>query len=401
MGMSTLSAATSAFTVSMLSAGGQSMRMTSKASRLGCSAWRSLTSRPIGRVSRRTSAAVRSWLAGSSMKSPSATGTSAAASSDSPSSTSQAPRSTFALSMPLPMVALPCGSRSMSSTRRLVAAREAARLTAVVVLPTPPFWFAMAMTRFMGRQCTSPPPRGRWMRLRPAPLGAQATRGLRPVEPLARHLVRHRVRGAILAPRALEDLRQPRRNALNIGDDLLLGGAAVVLACDADDAAGIDHVVRGIEDAGRLQRLAILALRQLVVRGPGDDARAQPRDRLRGQHRAQRTRGEHVDLLGEHLLDRHGPGAELLAHPLHRRRAHVGDAQLRARPRQQAAQVVAHATHALNGDGETLQILPAEPEADRGLDTQVDPESGLGPRIHSRPARLAPEARDVARRARH
>src|SRR6202790_3170409 len=47
------------------------------------------------------------------------------------------------------MVALPWGSRSISRTRRLVAVSEAARLTAVVVFPTPPFWFATAMTRFM------------------------------------------------------------------------------------------------------------------------------------------------------------------------------------------------------------------------------------------------------------
>ena len=47
-----------------------------------------------------------------------------------------------ALSMPLPIVALPCGSRSMSRTRCPCAARLAARLTAVVVFPTPPFWFA-------------------------------------------------------------------------------------------------------------------------------------------------------------------------------------------------------------------------------------------------------------------
>ena len=47
------------------------------------------------------------------------------------------------------MVALPCGSMSISSTRRRVAANEAARFTAVVVLPTPPFWFATAMIRFM------------------------------------------------------------------------------------------------------------------------------------------------------------------------------------------------------------------------------------------------------------
>src|SRR5690554_7119372 len=44
------------------------------------------------------------------------------------------------------MVALPWGSRSMSSTLRLVAASEAARFTVVVVLPTPPFWLAIAST---------------------------------------------------------------------------------------------------------------------------------------------------------------------------------------------------------------------------------------------------------------
>ena len=38
---------------------------------------------------------------------------------------------------------------SINNTRRRVAANEAARFTAVVVLPTPPFWFATAMIRFM------------------------------------------------------------------------------------------------------------------------------------------------------------------------------------------------------------------------------------------------------------
>src|SRR5690606_971001 len=51
------------------------------------------------------------------------------------------------LSMPLPMVALPCGSRSTSNTRFFCNARLAARLIAVVVLPTPPFWFAIQNTR--------------------------------------------------------------------------------------------------------------------------------------------------------------------------------------------------------------------------------------------------------------
>src|SRR5512145_2488146 len=46
------------------------------------------------------------------------------------------------LSMPEPMVALPWGSRSITSTRWPTLARPAARLTVVVVLPTPPFWLA-------------------------------------------------------------------------------------------------------------------------------------------------------------------------------------------------------------------------------------------------------------------
>ena len=46
---------------------------------------------------------------------------------------------------PTPLEALPCGSQSTRSVRRSAAARLAARFTAVVVLPTPPFWLAMAM----------------------------------------------------------------------------------------------------------------------------------------------------------------------------------------------------------------------------------------------------------------
>src|SRR5258708_5633552 len=50
-------------------------------------------------------------------------------------------------SMPTPLVELPWGSASMSSVLRSAVASEAARFTAVVVLPTPPFWFAIAITR--------------------------------------------------------------------------------------------------------------------------------------------------------------------------------------------------------------------------------------------------------------
>src|SRR5476651_2437169 len=46
--------------------------------------------------------------------------------------------------MPRPVEALPCGSRSINSTFSPTAASAVARLMAVVVLPTPPFWLAIA-----------------------------------------------------------------------------------------------------------------------------------------------------------------------------------------------------------------------------------------------------------------
>ena len=70
------------------------------------------------------------------------------------------------LSTPLPMVALPCGSRSTSRTRLGVRASAAARLTAVVVLPTPPFWLATAMMRAVAARVS---PAGRPAQENPAP----------------------------------------------------------------------------------------------------------------------------------------------------------------------------------------------------------------------------------------
>src|SRR5271167_3771347 len=49
--------------------------------------------------------------------------------------------------MPSPVLALPCASRSMTRTRCPTAANAVARLIAVVVLPTPPFWLATATIR--------------------------------------------------------------------------------------------------------------------------------------------------------------------------------------------------------------------------------------------------------------
>ena len=58
--------------------------------------------------------------------------------SDRPGSTSRTPS---------PADAFACGSRSTSRTRTPASARQAARLIAVVVLPTPPFWLVTATMR--------------------------------------------------------------------------------------------------------------------------------------------------------------------------------------------------------------------------------------------------------------
>src|ERR1700689_4945250 len=59
-------------------------------------------------------------------------------------------RSTVRGETPTPLLALPCGSRSSRSVARSAAATLAARFTAVVVLPTPPFWFTTAITLAAG-----------------------------------------------------------------------------------------------------------------------------------------------------------------------------------------------------------------------------------------------------------
>ena len=78
-------------------------------------------------------------------------GSMASSSLESRMSTSYIESSKDRPSIPRPVVALPCGSRSTTSTRKPISARPAPRLTAVVVLPTPPFWLATAMMRGTGR----------------------------------------------------------------------------------------------------------------------------------------------------------------------------------------------------------------------------------------------------------
>src|SRR6476659_10773404 len=108
------------------------------------------------------------------------------------------------------IVLLACGSRSMSSVRLPRRASAAARLMAVVVLPTPPFWLAMA-TIIEGvtglYHCPSLP--------RPLHLvfsevvGVQTLQPL--VEPLGIAFFGHRIEGLrVIDHRFFDENRRPR-----------------------------------------------------------------------------------------------------------------------------------------------------------------------------------------------
>src|SRR5207247_7717586 len=64
--------------------------------------------------------------------------------------TSAIDRSTVLRLIPRPAVRLACGSMSTHRTRKPSSASAPARLIAVVVLPTPPFWLAIAITFVTG-----------------------------------------------------------------------------------------------------------------------------------------------------------------------------------------------------------------------------------------------------------
>src|SRR5690242_1770984 len=78
--------------------------------------------------------------------------------------------------MPMPVEAFPWGSRSTTRTWWPASASAAPRLTAVVLLPTPPFWLAIAITLARPVATTSAPgPSSGSMASTDAPPGASTT----------------------------------------------------------------------------------------------------------------------------------------------------------------------------------------------------------------------------------
>src|SRR2546428_10635038 len=126
--------------------GGQSINTKSYHSLTARRASRSLCSRD-GTPTSSTSAPAR-WILDGARSSPfTGDGISAEAMATPLMRTSYSEMPPDAREIPTPLVACACGSLSTSKTCVPERARAADTLTAVVDFPTPPFWFAMAMTR--------------------------------------------------------------------------------------------------------------------------------------------------------------------------------------------------------------------------------------------------------------
>src|SRR5258706_2528059 len=93
---------------------------------------------------------------------------------------------------PKPLVAFDCGSQSMSRLLTSAAAMEAAKLMAVLVLPTPPFWLATAIIRAIFLNRESPQSNGTLRRLKASSrYGNQIFEKLLHVEPIRDRILSH------------------------------------------------------------------------------------------------------------------------------------------------------------------------------------------------------------------
>ena len=143
MGTISESAAQRPFKVISPSEGGQSSKIKSNSSLTGAIAVFNFDSR-LSISTSSSSAPARSMLEGMTETLSNSVLIIASLAGQPPISTLYDDFTSSRLLMPKPLVELPCGSISMSRVLYPFAPSAAVRLTAVVVLPTPPFWLTIA-----------------------------------------------------------------------------------------------------------------------------------------------------------------------------------------------------------------------------------------------------------------
>src|SRR4051794_24668776 len=81
-----------------------------------------------------------------------------------------------------------------------------------------------------------------------------------------RHLVGDRGRVAAIFGTLSPDLLEAHGDALNAAANKRGVPITEVLGAHVDDPAGVDHIIRSVENAALMQPFAVLGLRELIVR---------------------------------------------------------------------------------------------------------------------------------------
>src|SRR5690606_4956266 len=144
---------------------------------------------------------------------------------------------------------------------------------------------------------------------------------------------------------------------------------SVQLERAADQAAGVDRVVGGIQDPAPFELGPELFGLELMIRAARDDLAAQPRQRVFVDHRAQRAWREHGRFDIVDLRHRHGFGAELIDEMLDSVFGEVGDEDLRAGGAQELYEVIPDLAGTLYREAHALEVTVTMLEFEARLDS--------------------------------
>ena len=147
----------------------------------------------------------------------------------------------------------------------------------------------------------------------------------------------------------------PRQVRGNVGERPALMGQRHV-----DQPAGIDDVVRGIENAAAFQLIGHLQAGQLVVGRTGHRRAAQLHHALPGQDRAQAARREDIAGRTHQCFGGHRLRVELLHRQLHPALVVIADQQLGTRRMQLFGQGIADIAQPLHRHPQALQVVAAQ-----------------------------------------
>jgi len=174
-----------------------------------------------------------------------------------------------------------------------------------------------------------------------------------------------------------EDFSQARADVGQVRGDGRQFGTAV-LEGDVDQAAGVDHVVRGVEDAAAFELVGHLQVGQLRTGGTGDGGAAELADALAVEHCAQAAGREDVARGAEQGVVGDRVRAELFHGQLHLAVVDVADQQFGAGGVQLFGQGEAHVAQALDSYAQAFEVVAAQAGHGGGADTREHAHGGMG-----------------------